>query len=135
MFQAQTDRIAVGVYRLPLLEGRIGDYVDSTLSIPGYLRNPYVNRHRSPLCFAVGMAPRPSLSAPTVLEINTALLQTLLDLGHDLSEASGQDTFWTIFVKFYTCELDTLSEMDILGIALESGILETLLCHGADPIA
>ncbi|KAI8659381.1 hypothetical protein NCS56_01155300 [Fusarium sp. Ph1] len=126
---------AVGAYRLLLLEGRIGDYVDSKLSMPGYLRNSYANKHRSPLCFALGMAPRPSSSASIGLEINPPLLQTLLDSGHDPNEVYGKDTFWIRFVEFYTRELGTLSRIDMLSIALESGILETLLRHGADPTA
>ncbi|KAM0435131.1 hypothetical protein ACHAPT_003221 [Fusarium lateritium] len=126
----QDESTVVGVYRLLLLESGIGGYVDNKLSIPGYLSNSYAEKHHSPLCFVLGMAPGASDSA----EVNRGLLERLLELGHDPNKVYDDDTFWTRLVKFYTCGVEK-SPPVMLDMALESGILETLLRHGADPTA
>ena len=137
-FQIQVDSesTAVGVYRLLLLERGIDGYLDNKLSMPGYLDNPYTDRHHSPLSFVLKMVPISPPSASSIdTKINPRLLETLLKCGHDPNKAYGDDTFWTRFVEFYTCELCTLSRREMPGIALEAGTLEMLLRHGADPTA
>ncbi|RSM10963.1 hypothetical protein CEP52_003201 [Fusarium oligoseptatum] len=154
---ADDESTAVGIYRLLLLESGIGGYLESRLSKPEYLSNPYTDNLHSPLCFVVGMIPAPSgRDSFSSNAVNRLLLEKLLKSGCDPNKAYGDDTFWTRFVKFYTCNTETspISEKSAwtraqsrverwapeqplgkLAIAMESGILEVLLRYGADPAA
>lgn len=130
------ESMAVGIYRLLLLEGGIGGYVSRKLSIPAYLSNAYTERHFSPLCFVLGMAPRPSDFELTSTNVNPWLLEKLLRSGCNPNKVYGGVTFWSRFVSFYTSGPRTSTSTLIrLAIALESGIWELMLRHGADPVA
>ncbi|KAH7263965.1 hypothetical protein B0J15DRAFT_489585 [Fusarium solani] len=131
---AQYESMAVGVYRLLLLESGIEGYVHRKLSIPGYLDSPYTERHHSPLSFALNMAPGSSPSASSIRSKTTRrLLERLLKLRYDPNEVYGNVTFWARFLWDYAGNAYSRFPAPMLHIVLEAGILETLLRHGADP--
>lgn len=131
---AQYEPTAVGVYRLLLLESGIDGYVHRKLSIPGYLDSPYTDRHHSPLSFVLGMASDSLLRSSSLsTKINRRLLERLLELGYDPNKVYGNDTFWTRFLWTYTSNSHVPHRRARFDMALEDGILELLLRHGADP--
>ncbi|RTE73858.1 hypothetical protein BHE90_011717 [Fusarium euwallaceae] len=131
---AQYESTAVGVYRLLLLESGIDHYIYHKLSIDGYLDSPYTDKRHSPLSFVLGMAPDREFIPPSIsTKTNPRLLERLLEVGHDPNKVYGDDTFWTRFLRVYTGSAHLPLHPSMFGVALETGILETLLRHGADP--
>ncbi|KAL2676736.1 hypothetical protein Neosp_010500 [[Neocosmospora] mangrovei] len=129
----QDESTVVGVYRLLLLESGVNSYVESKLSIPGYLDSPYTEMHHSPLSFVLGMAPDFERNDyPVGTKINQRLLEKLLELGYDPNKVYGELTVWVSFLGDDNGYKRTRLYPELFDAVLETGILETLLRHGVD---
>ncbi|KAF4467707.1 hypothetical protein FALBO_5409 [Fusarium albosuccineum] len=123
---ARADKsIAVGIYRHQLLENGLHEYLRAKLaSVPGYFNNEYAEKHKPPLRFIL-------CRSPEYLAPYRTLLEMLLQNGCDPNRSHGKETPWTRCLKVY-CRAKPLCDF---FAALDTGIFEVYLQHGADPNA
>ncbi|KAF4424233.1 hypothetical protein F53441_14240 [Fusarium austroafricanum] len=132
--------MARGIYRHLIIEAGIENYIGNKLSTdPGYFDNKYSQTYRSPLCSALGVAPR--FLTPARLasgSIDMSLVKNLLALGHSPNKLyHGEETPWIAFVNARVP--DALSNppprLDEIDVGLVNEVSQFMLGHGADPEA
>lgn len=118
--------MARGMYRHLVLEAGVSGYLRNKLSDPGYFRSDHATRFRSPLSCVLDY--RDKLSEHD----HQPFLLVLLKSDQDPNLFFKDQSPWTEFVVKCCPHVD-LPDKNMLGFALEKGILNTLLQHRADP--
>ncbi|KAF4959860.1 hypothetical protein FGADI_1363 [Fusarium gaditjirri] len=127
-----------GIYRHLVIESGIQRYIANKLWIdPGYFDNKYSQNYRSPLCSALGVAPRnlhPAHISPE--SVDRSLFKSLLALGHEPNKSHyAGGTPWVSFVNAHVP--NTLSNsppgLGKINIDLINEISILMLDYGARP--